>query len=218
MHKKRDEAKNIILNQVSLVGEEKVTLNNSFGRVLASDIYANFDIPEIDKSAVDGFALNINENGGTSSLKIVGESRAGFPFEGNIKSGEAISIMTGAVVPKSCDRVVRVEDVEVIDNYVIIKKTPKKGDLINFAGGEIKKNQKVIEKGTLLNYRVVALLANIGYFQIPVYSKVKIGIVITGDEVREPWVDSDKAGIKNSNFYTLKGLLEPFADIHYYGN
>ena len=215
---KRAKAKEIILRRISPLRVEKVTLDCAFGRVLGSDIEAKFDIPEANKSAIDGFTFDLESiKSFPAKLKIVGESRAGVPFVGRVKEGEAVFTMTGAVVPEGANTAVRIEDVEVNGEFVTISKAPKKWDLINRLGEEVKTSQKILSTGVELDYKLVALLVNLGYYQIDVYSRPRIGIIITGDEVKEPWVDSDRAGVKNSNYYILKGLLEPFADIRYYG-
>ncbi len=214
----RAKAKEIILDSISSIGVEKVTLESAFGRVLGSEIKAKFDIPEANKSAIDGFTFDLDSvKSFPAKLKIVGESRAGVAFEGEVKEGEAVFTMTGAVVPKGANTAVRVEDVEIDKDFVIISKAPKKWDLINRVGEEVESSQKILDSGVRLNFKLVSLLVNLGYYQIDVFSKPKVGIIITGDEVKEPWIDSNKAGVKNSNYYILKGLLSEWADIRYYG-
>jgi len=215
MKKTRIEASKIIESYVKQKSFEVVTLNKSYGRVLFEDIKAKFNIPESNKSAVDGFAINVDNLEFPVTLKITDEAPAGAKQK-ELKSG-AIFIMTGGIVPKGANAVVRIEDVEKNENEIIIKKAVKKGDLINFVGGEMKEGEVILKKGTILNYKQVALLANMGYYQIKVYQKPKIGIIVTGDEVKEPFEESNKAGVKNSNFYILLGILKDIVDITYYG-
>ena len=214
----RDDAKKVILDSVCLKSIEVVTLENAYNRILAEDIFAKYDIPKSDKSAIDGFSFCME---GIKSypvkLKITAESKAGDRREKEVKEGEAVFVMTGGVIPKGADTAVRIEDTEVTGDEVVIKKSPKKGDLINFAGSEITKGEVILQKGQMLDYKKVSLLANLGYYLIKVYTKPKIGIIVTGDEVKEPWEESDKAGVKNVNLYILKGMLNDFADITYYG-
>jgi len=215
---RRDEAKKIILDSISPLGVEKVTLENAFGRVLREDIKAKFDIPEANKSAIDGFTFDLDSiKSFPAKLKIVGESRAGVPFDGIVGDDEAVFTMTGAIVPTGANTAVRIEDVDVQDGFVTIKNAPKKWDLVNIKGEEVEAGKEVLSKGVELDYQLIALLVNIGYYQIGVHSRPRVGIVVTGDEVKEPWVDSDQAGVKNSNFFILKGLLSKYVDIRYYG-
>jgi len=215
MKKTRNEVKNIIENFIKEKSFEIITLNEAYGRVLFEDIKAKFDIPESDKSAVDGFAINVNNLEFPVTLKITDEVAAGSKQK-ELKEG-AIFIMTGAVVPNGANAVVRIEDVEKNGNEITIKKPVEKHNLINFAGEEMKKNEIILQKGEFLDYKKVSLLANIGYYQIKVYQKPKVGIIVTGDEVKEPFEEADKAGVKNSNYYILLGLLKDIADITYYG-
>jgi molybdopterin molybdotransferase len=215
MKKTKNEVKNIIENFIKEKSFEIITLNEAYGRVLFEDIKAKFDIPESDKSAVDGFAINVNNLEFPVTLKITDEVAAGSKQK-ELKEG-AIFIMTGAVVPNGANAVVRIEDVEKNGNEITIKKPVEKHNLINFAGEEMKKNEIILQKGEFLDYKKVSLLANIGYYQIKVYQKPKVGIIVTGDEVKEPFEEADKAGVKNSNYYILLGLLKDIADITYYG-
>ncbi len=211
----RNEAKEIIDSLTSQKYYETITIDEAEGRVLFEDIKAKFNIPESDKSAVDGYAINVDNLTFPAKLKIIDEAPAG-EAQKELKDG-AIFIMTGGVVPKGANAVVRIEDVEKEGDYIVIKKPVKKGDLINFEGEEVKTGDVVLKKGEILDYKKVALLANLGHYQIKVFKKVKIGIVVTGSEVKEPFEALDKAGVKNSNLYILKGLLKPYADITYYG-
>ena len=215
MKKTRLEASKIIENYIEQKSFEVVTLNEAYGRVLFGDVKAKFNIPESDKSAVDGFAINVDDLKFPATLKITGVAPAGAKQK-ELKDG-AVFIMTGAVVPKGANAVVRIEDVEKNKDEIIVKKIVKKGDLINFAAGEMKEGEVILEKGTFLDYKQIALLANMGYYQIKVYQKPKIGIIVTGDEVKEPFEQSNKAGVKNSNYYILLGILKDIADITYYG-
>jgi len=214
----RDEAKKVILDSAKIKDFEMITLERAYGRVLAEDICAKFDIPESDKCAIDGFCFCIEDiKTFPVTLKIIGESKAGDQAQKKVGANEAIFTMTGAVVADGADTAVRIEDVIVDKDKVTIKKTPKKGDLINFAGSEVKKGEIVLKKGEMLEYKKVSLLANLGYYQIKVFTKPNIAIIVTGDEVDEPWERSDRAGVKNVNYYILKGMLEPFADVTYLG-
>ena len=215
---KMNEAIEEILKSATTRFTKTVNLDEAEEEVLAEDIYARYDIPKFAKSAIDGYTFAFDSiDSYPATLKIVGESRAGVDSGIDVDSKEAVFTMTGAVVPNGADTAVRIEDVRVSKESVTISKAPKKGDLINLAGSEIQKGQKILSKGERLDYRKVALLANIGRYTIKVYTKPKIGIVVTGNEVKEPWQDGDGTSVRNSNLYILKGLLKEYADIIYYG-
>ncbi len=211
------EAKSIILDSVGIKDDELVTIDEAYGRVLAEDLKARYNIPEVRKSAIDGYALNFSDNSKPKSFKVKGESRAGDSKTKEIKEGEAVFVMTGAIVPDSAKCMVRVEDTTQKDGEVLINCDYQTGDMINEIGCEVKESETILKKGEMLDYRKVAMISDIGYYQIKVFQKPKIGIVITGDEVKESWQESEKSGVKNSNFYILKGMLKGLADITYYG-
>ncbi len=219
MTRTHNEAKEIILKAISpKKAPELLTIELAKGRVLAKDIRAKFDIPEAPKSAIDGFTFDLESiKEYPATLKIIGESRAGGESCPSIKGAEAVFTMTGALVPKGADTAVRIEDVIVEGDRVTIQKAPRKGDLINPKGDEVKEGELILEAGALLDSKNIALLANLGFYQVYVYPRPKIGIIVTGDEVREPWENPDCIGVRNSNLYILKGLLSPYADIYYYG-
>ncbi len=213
-----EEAKAAILESVTPGTPETVTLDEALGRVLAEPITARFDLPEAAKCAIDGYTFTYNSiKTYPATLTIIGESRAGGATPPAVGPKEAVFTMTGALVPEGADTAVRIEEVEVNGDQVTISKAPKKGDLINPKGDEVTQGEQILAPGILLDAKTVALLANLGYYQIRVYPKVRLGIVVTGDEVREPWEGRERAGVRNSNYYILKGLLAPYAEIRYYG-
>ena len=211
------EAVESILSECSARFRERVTLESAKGRVLAEDIVSRFDIPSQPKCAIDGFTFTFDSiESFPAVLKIVGESRAGEAFEKRVGPGEAVFTMTGAVVPEGADTAVRIEDVKVEGERLYIERAPRKGDLINEAGSEIGRGEKILRAGTPLGYREVSLLANMGHYEISVYTRPRIGIVSTGDEILEAWEDGEAVAVRNSNRYILEGMLEEFADIVYY--
>ncbi len=213
------EAQNELLKAITPKNSSEIlTLEEAKGRVLAQNIEAHFDIPNAPKCAIDGYTFDFEQiKEYPAKLKIIGESRAGGATPPSVKSSEAVFTMTGALVPDGANTAVRIEDVNVEGDTLIISKAPRKGDLINPKGDELKEGEIILEAGTPLTNQNIALLANLGFYQVSVYSRPQIGIIVTGDEVREPWEATKDIGVRNSNLYILKALLSPYADIHYYG-
>ena len=212
------EALQTILDASSERALEYVTLENALGRVLARDMHARFDLPDADKCAIDGYTFRRDSvDAPGARLRIVDESRAGVAATRRVEAGEAVFTMTGAVVPEGADTAVRIEDTSREGEEVILHALPPKGSLINPAGSEIARGERALQAGTRLDARKVALLAHLGHYRIPVRSRPRIGLVVSGDEVREAWEEHDRAGVRNSNLYLLQGLLEPWADLRYYG-
>ena len=219
MKVKREEAKELILKECKETGTEVVALNQAYGRVLAQEVYSPVDIPETDKSAIDGFAFKSSSiKKLPAKLKIVGEIAAGDKKRLKVKEGEAVFVMTGGLIPEGADTAVRVEDVKVEGETLIVEFPVKRGELVNFKGSEIKKGEKVLETGEVLDFRKVGLLANLGIGKVRVYQRVKVGVITTGSEVLEPEEPFKEGAVRNSNFYILKGLLEGIgAEVVYLG-
>ena len=219
MKVKREEAKRIIIENCQEKFFEVVTLEKAYGRILAEDVHSPIDIPDEDKSAIDGYAFNsesVTEL--PAKLKIVGETAAGDIDRKKVDIGEAVFVMTGGIIPRGADAAVRIEDVKVEDGYVIIDFPVKRGTLVNFQGSELKKGELTLEKGVRLDYRKVGLLANLGIYRVKVFQKPVVGIVTTGNEVLEPYEKYRKGCVRNSNYYILKGLLErECAEVIYFG-
>ena len=203
----REEALNVILSSVDPVKvEESVTLEKAYGRILAVDIFSPVDLPDGDKSAVDGFAFKSSSAPGR--FKVIGESPAGRPDRLAVSNGEAVFVMTGGLIPEGADAVVRIEDVSFDGNYVTVDFPVREGNLINYAGSEIKEGERVLKKGDLLDFRKVGLLANLGIYRVKVFRKPRVGVLVTGDEVLEPFEPYFPGSVRNSNYYILKGILE----------
>jgi len=218
MKLERDDAKKVILENCRLKPSEVVTLDSAYGRILAKDVLSLIDIPDENKSAIDGFAFSHESVTQVPvKLKIVGETPAGSE-KLRVRKGEAVFVMTGGVLPEGADSAVRVEDVEVKDGYVLIDSFVERGNLVNFKSSEISKGIRIIEKGVRLDERLVGLLAYVGVYRVEVFSKPKVGVFITGDEVLEPYEQFKPGYVRNSNLYIIKGVLSACGiDVHYLG-
>jgi len=201
-----------ILMSVKPLTNEKVHINNALNRILAEDIFSTLNVPYLDNSAMDGYAVRSRDTYGISdrrpdTLKVVSDVRAGYLANRGIRKNQAIRIMTGAPVPKGADSVLMVEYTEKIktdkEELVKIFSSVKPGANVRRAGEDIKKGERVISKGTRLTSARIGLLASIGKSAVKVTRKPKIAILSTGDEVIEV-TDKLKPGkVYNSNTYTL---------------
>ena len=217
MKVKREEAIRTILDTCRVLPSEVVTVEDAEGRVISEDVLSGIDVPDEDKSAIDGFAFShLSVKSLPARLKVIGETPAGSESL-SVREGEAVFVMTGGVIPDGADAAVRVEDVRVEGDEVVIDFPVERGNLINFRGSEIRKGDLIVRAGTLLNGRLTALLAYIGVYRVKVHLKPRVGIFVTGDEVLEPYEPYRKGAVRNSNFYLLKGLLKAYADVHYLG-
>ena len=156
--------------------EKEITsakLQDALGLISAEDILAPEPSPRYTNSAMDGFALRWDDIQSTSSanpvsLKIVGESQAGIPFQEKLISGKAVRISTGAMVAEGADTVVPIEEVEVTGSMVKILQVKKKGQNIRYEGEEFKAGDLLIPKGMEIHPPQIALLASVGLSQLSV--------------------------------------------------
>ncbi len=210
MKVKWEEAKRIISENTEPVKEtELVVLEEVEGRVLSESVVSPIDVPDVNKSAIDGFAFRSSSlKELPAELKIVGETAAGDTERKQVKEGEAVFVMTGGEIPEGADAAVRVEDVKVEGDKVIVDFPVEPGTLVNFKGSEIRKGEVLLKRGELLNSLKLSLLAYVGVYAVKVFRKPKVGILTTGNEILEPWESFKRGYAYNSNYYFLKSLVE----------
>jgi molybdopterin molybdotransferase len=196
--------------------KEYVSIEESFGRVLAEDIKATMDVPWFDRSPYDGYAIcaAATENASASTpvlLEVVETIGAGSVWEGPIEPHQAVKIMTGASIPDGANAVIMVElTQEVIKDgktFVQIKRRVAEGENISRIGEDMQKGFVLVEKGTVINPGVVAVLATFGYHRVPVMKRPKVVIIATGSELLEVYEPLEKGKIRNSNAYMLKAQV-----------
>jgi len=202
------EALEKILSVIHPLGFEKISLLDALGRVLAEDISAKRDIPPLDNSAMDGYALRFEDIRKASQnhpvrLEVIEDLPAGFISTKKIEKGKAIRIMTGAPIPKGADTVIPVEETKKEDGAVLIFKAGALGENIRKSGEDVKKGDRVIFKGDTLRPAEVGMLASVGRSFVSVYQKPLVAILCTGDELVDVDGDLDEVKIISSNSYTL---------------
>lgn len=203
-----NDARKIVLNNCKRLSVEKRRLQDSLGCVLAKDIITPFPFPPIDRSAMDGFVIAKDDK--NTQFKLVGEIKAGDIYSKNIKKGETLKIMTGAMVPANADRVLMKEKVEYLDcdNVRVVIKEVRSN--IRKRGSEIKKGKKLFSAGEVINAIVLANIAAAGINQVAVYQKPKVGVLVTGSELLKPGMKYQTGKIYDSNGPLLVSLLKSF--------
>jgi molybdopterin molybdotransferase len=202
-----------ILSHIQPLGFEKVSLLESQGRVIGEDIYASRDIPPLDNSAMDGYAVRCEDIQPASSghpvrLEIVEDLPAGFVSKKTLGRGEAIRIMTGAPIPRGADTVVQVEDTAKEDRYTQIFKAVPLGENIRRAGEDVGKGDRVISGGDLIRPAEVGMLASVGRSFVSVFQRPLVAILCTGEELVDVDGRLDEAKIVSSNSYTLAAQVK----------
>ena len=187
---------------------ENIFINEALNRVLAEDIIAKRDAPVFTNSAMDGFAF---KHSNIKKLKVIKTIYAGDKYEDfEIKEDECVRIMTGAKVPSTLDTVIPIEKCEEVNKDYIVIADIKKGANIRVKGEEIKKGEVLIKKGEIITPNIIAMLASQGIVNIAVYRKLKIAILSTGNELKEPWEEAGDDEIYNTNSYAIAAILKKF--------
>ncbi|MEX2302390.1 MAG: gephyrin-like molybdotransferase Glp [Bryobacterales bacterium] len=193
------------INQlVSTPETETVDLQQAEGRVLAAPVAADRDYPPFNRSARDGFAVIAADVAQTPArLKVLGLTRAGEPSRFKLQRGETVEIMTGAPAPGGTDAVVMVEHSTRDGDHVTLTQSIPSGRNLVFQGSEVRSGSNVLEAGTDLEYRQIAVLASVGQSKVQVYRKPRVAILSTGDEVLPIEAKPEPFQIRNSNAHSL---------------
>ena len=182
---------------------EPVDLLSAAGRVLAEVILADRDLPPFPRSARDGYAVRAADL--PASLKILGEIRAGMKPEempSQVLPRQAASIMTGAPVPPGADAVVMIEHTTRRGDVVEIARGSV-GDNIVPRGAEARQGSRLLDRGLRLNDAAIAVAASVGKSLLNVYSRPRVAVLATGDELVEVGAIPGRTQIRNSNSYSL---------------
>ncbi|MDH4383286.1 MAG: molybdopterin molybdotransferase MoeA [Gammaproteobacteria bacterium] len=194
---------------VPLADAERLALRAALGRILAAPINAPFAVPAHTNSAMDGYAVNARDlpTEGLRELKVVGSSFAGKPFTGEMNAGEAVRIMTGAVMPESADLVILQEQVLVEGDRISIDARHKRGQHVRAAGEDIPLGATVLPAGRRLTPSDLGLIASLGFGEVTVVRRPRVAFFSTGDELRSIGEPLGRGDIYDSNRYTLYGML-----------
>ena len=208
-----EEALKKILSQVQPLGTEKVSLLDALGRVIAEDIYAKRDIPPLDNSGMDGYAVRSADIAKATRdhpirLEVVEDLPAGFISKKVLQKGQAIRIMTGAPIPRGSDAVIPVEETAKEGNEAAIFKAAVPGDCIRKAGEDVKKGDRVIFAGDVIRPSEIGMLASLSRSSIHVYQRPLVAILCTGEELVDVDEELSEARIVSSNSYTLAAQVK----------
>jgi molybdopterin molybdotransferase len=158
---------------------------------------------------MDGYAVNAGDlpEAGEQSLKVIGTSFAGDPYQGKVGKGESIRIMTGAQIAEGTDTVIMQEQVKVDGDTIHIGEGHYSGQNVRHPGEDMAKGSVVIQTGKLIGAAEIGLLASLGYPEVNVKRKLRVAFFSTGDELRSVGEQLEQGQIYDSNRYTLYGML-----------
>ena len=206
-----DEAIEVLLAGAKPVAEtEEVQTLQASGRVLAKPQTSTMDVPPMDNSAMDGYALRLADvKAPDARLKVAQRIMAGAVGQ-PLAAGTAARIFTGAPIPPGADAIVMQEFCATEGDAVVVKKIPKSGEWIRLKGSDIQRGNVILAAGKRLLPQDTGLAASVGIKALPVYRKLKLGLFFTGDELVMPGDPLPPGRIYNSNRFTLNGMAAAF--------
>ncbi len=206
-----EDALQTVLAAVSVLGAEKVGLLDAPGRVLAEDIIAERDHPPWDNSAMDGFAVrheDIARDPAQIVLTIIENVPAGTVPAKVVGKGEAVRIMTGAPIPAGADTVLKVEDTAQTPTSVTVFKNEPKGAYIRPQGGDVRKGDCIMPRGTIIRPAEAAMLAMLAKSFVFVSQRPRVAILSTGDELADLDERCGEEKIVNANSYGIAAAVQ----------
>jgi len=200
---------------------EIVSIYDSLGRVLASDIISPINVPSADNSAMDGYAFSGTSivQDGVTSLTMIGKGFAGNAFDGQVSNGQCVRIMTGAVMPAGCDTTIPQELVKVDGDQIQFQSSViKAGDNRRLKGEDLAIGQAALSAGKIIRPSDLGLIASLGMGSVTIKRRLKVGFFSTGDELRSIGQPLDDGCVYDSNRYTLYGMLSRLnVELHDFG-
>jgi molybdopterin molybdotransferase len=202
------EAQRLVLERVKPLEAERVPIERAAGRVLAEPAAAAVDLPPFPSSAMDGFALRaVDTERAPVTLPVVARIAAGVPAPRALAPGEAMAIATGGAVPDGADGVVPSELVEEAEGTMTVREPVPAGANVRDRGGDVRAGEEVLPPGTRLGAAQVGALAAAGAAEVRCAKRPRVGILVTGSELRPPGAQLQPGEIYESNGVLLGTAL-----------
>ena len=221
-----EEARDKVLALTPVLEAEEVPLLEAQGQVLAEDAVASFDIPPLDNSAMDGYAVRHADIEGATPqrsklLRVTGYVAAGQIPRTTVSEGTAVRIMTGAPIPPGADTVVPFEETDEVErsaagrpiDEVMVRKGVPRGEFVRRAAEDVAKGDATLVKGAVLRASEIGVLASLGYGSVKVVRRPVIAVLATGDELLEPGQKPEAGKIYDSNSYSIAALVKRYGGV-----
>lgn len=196
-------------------------LMDALGLVLAEDLWSHENLPPFDRSGLDGFAVRSEDTIEASkvnpvTVKIIGASYAGRPSNVRVEPGTAVRITTGAPVPPGADAIIREEDTLRQGDSVFIFQPLGAGDNVGKAGEDVEAGRRILSAGTLIRPPEIGLMAALGFSRILAFTRPRVAIICTGDELVEPGRKPGPGQIRNSNAHAVSALVKDAGGVPFF--
>lgn len=195
------------------IDSETIPIEEARGRVLSEAIIATENIPPFRRSTVDGYAVCSRDTIGCSEtlpaiLTIVGETRMGEGTDLSVDAGEAVYVPTGGIVPVGADSICMIEYTEDFQDEVGIQRPMSQLENLVDIGDDVALGDCVLGKGTRIGTQHIGALAALGVHLVPVYHRIRVAIISTGDELVAPGQSVELGQIRDSNTDSLRAMAE----------
>ena len=221
-----EEARDKVLALTPVLEAEDVPLLEAQGQILAEDAIASFDIPPLDNSAMDGYAVRHADIEGATPqrsklLRVADYVAAGQIPRTTVSEGTAVRIMTGAPIPPGADTVVPFEETDEVErsaagrpiDEVLVRNEVPRGQFVRRAAEDVEKGDVTLAKGTVLRASEIGVLASLGYRSVKVVRRPVVAVLATGDELLEPGQKPEAGKIYNSNSYSIAALVKRYGGV-----
>lgn len=203
------EALDLVLKSVRKPLTDTVCLEESIGRTLAEEIFADRPLPPFDRVTMDGIAINYASLEGSAKIfEIESVGAAGAPQLTLVDQNKCIEIMTGASLPKGTDTVIRYEDLSRIGNSFRINEEVREGQNVHEKGSDHAKESILLQKGTVIKAVDINILATVGKVQVEVIRLPKVAMISSGDELVDVHETPEDYQIRKSNVHMISARLK----------
>jgi molybdopterin molybdotransferase len=196
------------------VGYEEVEITKALGRVAYEDIFSQLDIPDFNRSTVDGYAVVSKDTFGASEslpafINIIGKVEMGEASSLKVSRGNCVYVPTGGMIPEGADAMLMIEYVELIDEGMLAaQSTVAPGENIIYIGDDVKQGGKVLHKGRIIKPQDIGVLCAVGISHVKVARPPRVAVISTGDEIVDPFGQIKLGQVRDINTYTLSAMVQ----------